>query len=73
MRLGDAQLLVSLMTHAEMLYGARAEGWGAARMQRLRKSPSDGAEEVGQSRAGRYFCDLLTRPARSSVWRAALA
>lgn len=35
MRLDGAQLLVSLMTHAEMLYGAQADRWGPDRMQRL--------------------------------------
>lgn len=35
MRLGDAQLLMSLMTRAEMLYGAQANAWGSDRMERL--------------------------------------
>lgn len=35
MRLDDAQLLISLMSHAEMLYGAQANRWGPDRMERL--------------------------------------
>ncbi len=59
MGLDDAQLLMSLMTRAEMLYGAHARAWGPERMQRLehhfRTFVPDGIDE----RTSEIYAEIL--------------